>query len=95
MPPGDIGNGLRGEDGSASLELVGVLPFLLVAILVAAQLALAGASLWTAAVAVRGKARAALVRGHGGTVSAEAEVPRVVPGLPPLTVTARTRLDGG
>jgi hypothetical protein len=87
----------RGEAGSASLELVGVLPFLLAAVLVAAQLALAGASLWSAAVSARGRARAALVAGETGAVSARARVPQLLPGLPPLSVSARTRLgpDGG
>jgi hypothetical protein len=72
-----------------------VLPFLLLAILVAAQLAMAGASLWSAAVAARGEARAALVRGDRGMASGEADVPRLVPGMPPLTVVVRTRLGGG
>jgi len=52
-----------GEAGSASIEFVGVLPFLLLAILVAAQLALAGQALWSAGVAARAGARAALVGG--------------------------------
>jgi len=52
-----------GEAGSASIELVGVLPFLLLAILVAAQLALAGQALWSAGIAARAGARAALVGG--------------------------------
>jgi hypothetical protein len=54
----------RKEEGSASLELVGVLPFLLLAILVAAQLAMAGASLWSASLAARAGSRAALVGGR-------------------------------
>ncbi len=54
---------MRGEEGTASLELVGVLPFLLLAILVAAQLAMAGASLWSAGLAARAGSRAALVGG--------------------------------
>jgi hypothetical protein len=52
------------EEGSASLELVGALPFLLLAILVAAQLAMAGASLWSAGLAARAGSRAALVGGR-------------------------------
>jgi hypothetical protein len=84
-----------GERGSASLELVGVLPFLLLAFLVAAQLAIAGASLWSAAVTARGNARAALVRGDHGTASAVADVPRLLPGMPPLKLVVRTRLGGG
>lgn len=64
----------RGERGSASIELVGVLPFLLVAILVAAQLALAGQALWSAAIAARAGARAELV-GGGGAAAARATLP--------------------
>jgi len=41
-----------------------VLPFLLLAILVAAQLAMAGASLWSAGLAARAGSRAALVGGR-------------------------------
>jgi hypothetical protein len=95
MPSGVPASRVRGDEGSASLELVGVLPFLAVAVLVAAQLGIAGASLWSAALAARGKARAALVRGDRRVVEAEVEVPRVLPGMPPLTVGARTRLGGG
>lgn len=54
-----------GERGSASVELVGVLPFLVVAVLVAAQLGVAGAALWSAAIASRAGARAELVGGDG------------------------------
>jgi pilus assembly protein CpaE len=52
---------VRGEAGTASIELIGVLPFLLLAVLVAVQLALAGQALWSAAVAARAGARAAVV----------------------------------
>ena len=65
------------QRGSASVELVGTLPFLIVAVLVAAQLAVAGHSLWTAAVASRAGARAALV-GEDPTMAAKATLP---PGL--------------
>ncbi len=104
------------EAGSASIELVGALPFLLLAILVAAQLALAGQTLWSAGVAARAGARAAVVgrdaagaaraalppsMRHGarvddaGSVSVEVPVPRLLPGLPPVTVAASTRLGAG
>jgi len=59
----------RGEEGTASVELVAVIPFLLLALLVAAQVALAGQALWSAGVAARAGARAALV---GGDASAAA-----------------------
>jgi hypothetical protein len=49
--------------------LIAVVPFLLLAVLVAAQIALAGQALWSAGVAARAGARAALV---GGDVEAAA-----------------------
>jgi hypothetical protein len=49
--------------------MVATLPFLLLAVLVAAQIALAGQALWSAGVAARAGARAALV---GGDVTATA-----------------------
>ena len=62
MPPGaDIA--AHGERGTASVELVAVVPFLLLAVLVAAQIALAGQALWSASVAARAGARAAAVGG--------------------------------
>ena len=36
----------RREDGTASVELIAVVPFLLLAVLVAAQIGLAGQALW-------------------------------------------------
>jgi hypothetical protein len=53
----------RREDGTASVEMVAVVPFLLLAVLVAAQIGLAGQALWSASVAARAGARAALVGG--------------------------------
>lgn len=51
------------EEGTASVELVAAIPFLLLAALVAAQLALAGHAFWSAGVAARAGARAALLGG--------------------------------
>lgn len=51
----------RRSDGTASVELVAALPALLLAVLVAAQLAAAGHALWSAALASRAGARAAAV----------------------------------
>jgi len=68
MPPG-AGDAAHGEKGTASVELVAAIPFLLLGILVAAQIALAGQALWSASVAARAGARAALV---GGDASAAA-----------------------
>lgn len=53
----------RREGGTASVEMVAVVPFLLLAVLVAAQIGLAGQALWSAGVAARAGARAALVGG--------------------------------
>jgi hypothetical protein len=68
MPSG-AKNAAHGEEGTASVDLVAVVPFLLLAVLVAAQIALAGQALWSASVAARAGARAALV---GGDASAAA-----------------------
>lgn len=51
---------LRTEHGSASLELIGSLPVLLLAVLVAAQIAVAGHAFWSAGLAARAGARAVL-----------------------------------
>jgi hypothetical protein len=45
------------------VELVAVVPFLLLALLAAAQIALAGQALWSASVAARAGARAVVVGG--------------------------------
>jgi len=68
MPSGER-KAAHGEDGTATVELIAVVPFLLLAVLVAAQIALAGQALWSASVAARAGARAALV---GGDASAAA-----------------------
>jgi hypothetical protein len=52
-----------------------VVPFLLLAVLVAAQLALAGQALWSAGVAARAGARAALVGEDGAAVARRALPP--------------------
>jgi hypothetical protein len=49
------------ERGVASVELLATLPFLGLALLAAAQFALAGATLWSAAISARAGARAAEV----------------------------------
>lgn len=61
MPPQVVSSKVRREGGTASVELIAVVPFLLLAVLAAAQLALAGGALWSAGVAARAGARAALV----------------------------------
>jgi Flp pilus assembly protein TadG len=69
VPPRIVSSAGHREEGTASVELIAVVPFLLLAVLVAAQLALAGQALWSAGVAARAGARAALV---GGDVTAAA-----------------------
>jgi hypothetical protein len=60
MPP-RADNAAHGEEGTASVELVAAVPFLLLALVAAAQIALAGQALWSASVAARAGARAAVV----------------------------------
>jgi hypothetical protein len=64
----------HGEEGTASVELVAVVPFLLLVMVAAAQIALAGQALWSAGVAARAGARAALVGGDA-TAAARAALP--------------------
>lgn len=52
-----------------------MVPFLLLAVLVAAQIGLAGQALWSASVAARAGARAALVGGDA-SAAARASLPR-------------------
>ncbi len=106
----------RREGGTASVELVAAVPFLLLAVLVAAQIGLAGQALWSAGVAARAGARAALVGGDAkaaarralpplmrseaevsgvDTVSVRVAIPRLLPGMPRLTVSARAGLAEG
>ena len=66
---------MHGEEGTASVELVAVVPFLLLGILVAAQIALAGQALWSASVAARAGARAALIGGDASAVARSALPP--------------------
>lgn len=65
---------MSGEAGTASVELIAVVPFLLLALLVAAQIAIAGHALWSASVAARAGARAALVGGDA-TAAARRALP--------------------
>jgi hypothetical protein len=67
-----IASSARREDGTASVELIAVVPFLLLAILVAAQIGLAGQALWSAGIAARAGARAALVGGDAGATARRA-----------------------
>jgi Flp pilus assembly protein TadG len=62
----------RREGGTASVEMVAVVPFLLLAVLVAAQIGLAGYALWSAGVGARAGARAALVGRDAATAARQA-----------------------
>ena len=74
VPPQTASSAGHREEGTASVELVAVVPFLLLAVLVAAQIALAGQALWSASVAARAGARAALVGGDA-TAAARRALP--------------------
>ena len=67
------------EEGTASVELIAAVPFLLLAVLVAAQLALAGQAFWSAGVAARAGARAALVGGDATAAARRALPPSLRP----------------
>jgi len=69
-----IASSCRREDGTASVELIGVVPFLLLAILVAAQIGVAGYALWSAGAAARAGARAGLV-GNDAAAAARQTLP--------------------
>jgi len=79
MPP-RADNAAHGEEGTASVELVAVVPFLLLAMLAVAQVALAGQALWSASVAARAGARAAVVGGDPATAARAALPPSMRPG---------------
>jgi hypothetical protein len=75
VPPPIVSSAGHREEGTASVELVAAVPFLLLAVLVAAQLALAGQAFWSAAIAARAGARAALVGGDAALVARRALPP--------------------
>ncbi len=72
MPSPTASSAGHREEGTAAVELVATIPFLLLAVLVAAQLALAGGALWSAGVAARAGARAALVEGDAARAARRA-----------------------
>ena len=71
----------RREDGTAAVELIAAVPFLLLAVLVAAQLGLVGQTLWSAGIAARAGARAALVGGKAGVAARRALPPALRRGV--------------
>ncbi len=70
--PSQVASSARREEGTASVELIGVVPFLLLAILVAAQIGVAGYALWSAGTAARAGARASLVGGDAAKAAKRA-----------------------
>ena len=66
----------NGERGQASVELIAIIPLFALAVMLAAQLALAGGALWSAGIAARAGARAANVGGDAKAAAREA-----LPGL--------------
>jgi hypothetical protein len=68
-------NGCDAERGAASVELIGTLPFLGVALLAAAQFVLTGSALWSAAISARAGARAVEVGGEAGPAARRALPP--------------------
>jgi len=86
--PSRAENAAHGEVGTASVELVAVVPFLLLAVVAVAQIALAGQALWSASVAARAGARAAVV-GRDPAAAARAALP------PPLRQRAQVEDEAG
>lgn len=86
MPQETARSRSHGEDGTASVELIAAIPFLLLAVVIAAQAALAGHALWSASVAARAGARAALVGGDAELVARRA--------LPPVMRSGARVEDG-
>jgi hypothetical protein len=87
VPPRIVSSAGHREEGTASVELIAVVPFLLLAVLVAAQIGLAGHALWSAGIAARAGARAAVVGGDATRAARRA--------LPPsLRSGARVERDG-
>lgn len=75
MPSPSLSSAGHREEGTASVELIAVVPFLLLTVLVAAQIAIAGQALWSAGVAARAGARAALVGGDPAAAARRALPP--------------------
>jgi Flp pilus assembly protein TadG len=102
------------ERGTASVEFVAVVPALICALLVAAQVAVIGHAFWSAGVAARAGARAALVDRSASRaalralpralrpgasvdedygVSVRVALPRVLPLVPEIAVSASAALE--
>ena len=100
--------------GQAAPELVAIAGLLVLVVLAAAQLSVAGFALWSAGDAARAGARAAAVDGdpqraarsvlpewlergaevdEAGPIEVRVEAPALLPGVPPIPVSAAASLD--
>jgi hypothetical protein len=77
VPPRRASSAGHREEGTASVELIAAVPFLLLAAFVAAQLVLVGQALWSAGIAARAGARAAEVGGDAGSAARRALPPQL------------------
>ncbi len=75
MPPRTVSRVRHREEGTASVELIAAIPVLLLTLLVAAQIGAVGQALWSAGVAARVGARAALVGGEARAAAKRALPP--------------------
>jgi hypothetical protein len=75
VPSRTVSSAGHREEGTASVELIAVVPFLLLAVLAAVQIALAGQALWSASVAARAGARAALVGAEAAAAARRGRAP--------------------
>lgn len=82
MPSRTANSAGHREEGTASVELIAVIPFLLLAVFVAAQIGAVGQALWSAGIAARAGARAAVVGSDPSAVARRA--------LPPSLRSAAT-----
>ena len=75
VPSKTLSSAGKREAGTASVELVAVVPLLLLAVLAMVQVGLVGQALWSAGVAARVGARAALVGADGAAAARRALPP--------------------
>lgn len=75
MPPRTASSAGHREEGTASVELIAVIPFLLLAVFVAAQVGAVGQALWSAGIAARAGAREAVVGGDAMSAARQALPP--------------------
>ncbi|MGB0120972.1 MAG: hypothetical protein WBP55_08480 [Solirubrobacterales bacterium] len=74
MEKGSLKKVVQEDRGAVSIELIGSIPILLIALLIAGQIALAGHAFWSAGIAARAGARAVLT-GREPRAAAEHALP--------------------